>query len=192
MCLPCRNRKPKHLNMQQKELKIPLSCRVKPGLKEDLEEEAYYDGLTTSLYLEQILQNRNEPAEPSEEMENAAEELRELQEYSEDLKLQINNLNAEKAELEKQLSQASDETARLNDRASNLEKEVQPFRNLGIANLTPENLAEIEDYFTTFEGKYPDFPREQLLLAALNQTMKNEKSFFFIHTLQGYFNNGAA
>jgi predicted nuclease with TOPRIM domain len=178
--------------MTQKELKIPLSCRVQPDMKEDLEAEAYDAGLTTSMYMEQILQSRHVSAEPGEEMEYVAEDLEELQEYAENLEEQIHDLGTEKAALEEKLNQASDESARLKELADGLEREVQPFRSLGISNLRPENLAEIEGYFAALEGKYPEVSRVQLLMAALDRTLKNEKSTLFIHTLQGYFGSRAA
>ena len=46
--------------IEQKELKVPLSCRIAPSLKQKLENEATEKGISTSQYLVMLLKKRHQ------------------------------------------------------------------------------------------------------------------------------------
>ncbi len=176
--------------MSHKILKIPISSRVYPELKEALENEAEELGLTTSLYLEDALQNRhfeNEKLkEAMSEVEHLKSKLNKMQGYAQGLESKIETLKGKKKDLKVRHKIADDDIYRLNEFAQNLDSKIQPFRDLGISKLAPKNLTELDQYFAILEEKYPDLSRVELLLAALNRTVKNEKAMFIIHTISGH------
>jgi len=176
--------------MTERILKIPISSRVDPDLKEALENEAEELGVTTSLYLEEALQNRHFENEKYKEAVSKIEYLKaqfiKVQRYSQELESNIQELKDKKKDLKAKHQIADDDTHRLSQEVQNLDSKIQPFRDLGISKLAPENLIELDQYFAILEEKYPDHSRVELLLAALNRTVKNEKGMFVIHTISGY------
>jgi predicted nuclease with TOPRIM domain len=173
-----------------KELKIPVSCRILPDLKEDIEVEAQEAGLTTSLYLEQILQSRHEQAELDETLEAEAEELRakvkSLQIAGEKVKHQLEEIREDGNRCYQELSQSKVENDRLKANIKQLEKEIQPLKTLGFTDLSLSELSELEGYFSALEKKYPSHSRSYILLATFNRMVKNENGMFVIHTIDGY------
>ncbi len=173
-----------------KELKIPVSCRILPDLKEDIEVEAQEAGLTTSLYLEQILQCRHEQAEMDENLEAEAAELRakvkSLQSATERMKGQLEEVRTEGNKYYQELALSKMENDKLKASIEQLEKETQPLKELGLMGLSPAELSELEGYFSALETKYPSHSRSYLLLATFNRMVKNEKGMFVIHTIDGY------
>ncbi|MCC6725555.1 MAG: hypothetical protein IT258_13690 [Saprospiraceae bacterium] len=173
-----------------KELKIPVSCRILPDLKEDLELEAEEAGLTTSLYLEQILQSRHDQTELDESLEAEAEELRakvkSLQNAVDRTKQQLEAIREDGNRCYQELGQSKIETDRLKANIKQLEKEIQPLKALGVMDLSPSELSELEGYFSALEKKYPSHSRSYLLLATFNRMVKNEKGMLIIHTIANY------
>lgn len=173
-----------------KELKIPISSRIQPDLKEDLELEAQEAGLTTSLYLEQILQSRHDQAELDEPLEAEAEELRakvkSLQIAGEKAKQQLEAIREEGNRCYQELSQSKTENDKLKAKIKQLEKEIQPLKALGLMDLSPSELSELEGYFSALEKKYPSHSRSYILLATFNRMVKNEKGMLVIHTIANY------
>ncbi|MFT6359747.1 MAG: hypothetical protein ACJAYJ_003980 [Saprospiraceae bacterium] len=68
--------------MNQKILKVPMSCRISPELKEDLELEAIAAEVNPSAYLEGILKDRNARFSSEEEEETWTEMEEELYNYN--------------------------------------------------------------------------------------------------------------
>ena len=177
--------------MESTTLKIPISSRINPGLKEELEAEAFDLNLTTSLYLEQILLKRNAQTIQDEVLKAEIEELQTttgaLQKKAEFQREQIQDLKKDRSELERQLQQVRAENTKLKASAEKLETELQPLQRLGISGLSQAHEDELNRYFNSLQTKYPDLPRIYLLLASLNRTVTNEKSMWFIHTIDKYF-----
>ena len=176
--------------MSHKILKIPISSRVYPDLKESLDNEAEELGLTTSLYLEDALKNRHSEneklKEAMSEVEQLKSQLNKMQDYVQDLESKIEVLKIKKKDLKVRHEMADDDIDRLNQAVQKLDNKIQLIRDLGISKLAPENLTELDQYFAILEEKYPDLSRVELLLAALNRTVKNEKAMFIIHTISGH------
>lgn len=176
--------------MNHKILKIPVSSRVYPELKEALENEAEELGLTTSLYLEDALKNRHFENEKLKEamsyVERLKSKLNKMQAYAQNLESKIKTLKGKKKDLKVRHEMADDDIYRLNQAVQKLDNKIQPIKDLGISKLAPENLTELDHYFSILEEKYPDLSRVELLVAALNRTVKNEKAMFIIHTISGH------
>lgn len=176
--------------MSEKVLKVPISARVSPELKMALENEAEELGITTSLYLEEVFESRqleNEQLKSvTEEIVDIRAQYEELREYSESQEAKIFELKKKKNGFKERYRLADEDTLRLNQTVKELDAEIQPFRNLGLTELTSDNLEELDGYFSSLEEKYPDHSRLELLLAALNRTVKNEAAIFLIHTISNY------
>lgn len=73
-------------------LKVPLSCRATPQLKQTLEEEAIERGMTTSSYLIFLLKNRNTISTDEDSLHSKINELEEMnEELEKTLDVYVNN-----------------------------------------------------------------------------------------------------
>lgn len=70
-----------------KAIKVPLSCRATPILKQTLEEEAAEKGMTTSSYLIFLLENRNTISVDEDRLHT---KISDLEEFVEDLEKTLN------------------------------------------------------------------------------------------------------
>lgn len=162
--------------MTTTELKIPVSCRVYPQLKSELEEEAQDEGLTTSMYLEKILNERHDSSEKEEE-EVEFNNVYELEVEIEELKVEVEMLQEQVVKLEK-------ENLKLTSKHEAVELKM---RQLKLLPFEEEELDELESKLEELQELYPDKSFGQLLLASLHAALENEDSIFFIHTPKGYF-----
>lgn len=170
-----------------KELKIPVSSRILPDLKEDLEMEAQEAGLTTSLYLEQILQGRHGLFQDDEvdvevlqaENEQLQVELKEAYARQKEFRLQRNDYREELEQVKSELEDA-------NTAKQVLEEKALSLASLGILDLSSFEITELEGYLSQLEAKYPTYSRSYLLMATFNRMVKNEEGMFIIHTIANY------
>lgn len=162
--------------MATKELKIPVSCRVNPDLKYELEAEAQDEGLTTSKYIERLLQDRHESSAPHEKVI-------EIQEDEE-----MNEMVAEMSEEIFALKRAKRE---LTEEVESLNKQIEVFEDVpplpAMFDFSEDELEAIEEHLNNLRGQYSDQADKDLILASLQTQVKNEKATFFIHTLKAYF-----
>ncbi len=162
--------------MTATELKIPISCRVYPDLKSEIEEEAQDEGLTTSMYLEKILQNRHE-SQVEDEDETDFVNVYQFEVEIDELKAELESLQEDYIKLEK-LNQ------KLESKNQSLEESTKWLRLLDF----DENEAQsLENMLEQLQPEYPGKANSQLVLACLHAALKNEDSIFFIHTPSGYF-----
>jgi DNA repair exonuclease SbcCD ATPase subunit len=162
--------------MTATELKIPISCRVYPDLKSEIEEEAQDEGLTTSMYLEKILVNRH--GTQNEEEDDA--DFTNVYQYE----VENEELKSEVETLTKQIARLEGANKRLS--ARNLELEAWSEK-LDIFDLENDELDKLGEMLEKLQKSYPDQSPPQLLLACVHAALKNEDSIFFIHTPSGYF-----
>lgn len=172
-----------------KELKIPISCRILPDLKEDIELEAQEAGLTTSLYLEQIIQGRHDLSldeEPGVDVEALQAENERLQAELKEVYSKMKEFRLQRNDLRQELDQSRKELGKANSSLEELTELIQPLKSLGLFDLSSSEISELEGYFLELEEKYPSYTTKHLLLAALNRTVKNENGMLVIHTIGNY------
>lgn len=162
--------------MTTTELKIPISCRVYPDLKSEIEEEAQDEGLTTSMYLEKILQNRHD-AQVEDEDKADFVNVYQFEVEIDELKAELESLQEDYIKLEK-LNQ------KLESKNQGLEEST---KWLQLIDFDDDETQELENLLKKLKPNYPGKANSQLVLACLHAALKNEDSIFFIHTASGYF-----
>lgn len=196
--------------MQMKKLKVPLSCRVYPQLKKVVEEEAIQEEQTTSLYLESIIQNRHQKNEVN--VVDLMDEIEDLQEEITELKAALNSQRVEEIiegqsddflnweeeeneessayfELQEDHRLLQNEHQRQTAELEATRTELHQIRENVLDTFTEEQREELQNYLTKLQDKYPDHDEDEIILACLYTTIKNEKAIWNIHTLDFYFNH---
>lgn len=161
--------------MTATELKIPISCRVYPDLKSEIEEEAYEEGLTTSMYLEKILQNRHESQEKEEDVDFV--NVYQFEVEIDELKVEVESLQDEVVKLRK-LNQ------KLSAKNEVLEEKT---KWLHLLDFDEDEVKELERMLEKLQPSYPAKANSQMVLACIHAALKNEESILFIYTPSSYF-----
>ena len=172
------------------EPKIPLSLRVHPELKAAIENEALESGWTISKYLEIILKNRKHDTqsviEPEEDWKLQYQELLSknvlLEDANVELETTVNELLVINENLKSECEKHSQEIESFRQKVSQAEgrTEIEPANSI---SFTLEEKTIFFNLLGKLQKAYPELSSPQLLLACLRTTLKNERSYFFIHQI---------
>ena len=189
--------------MNHRILKVPMSCRISPELKYELEEEAATAHLTASAYLESILLNRNNlPTDEDVDTEKYQQKLEEelydisikVQHYEDnvvpDFEAKIAALNKEIESLKKEKEAEFSNSKQIVDLTEQLEIQAEFAENLQEKmwlEFSSEETEKRESYLEKLAEKYPDADAKNLVLASLHAACKNEESLLFTYTPESYF-----
>lgn len=140
------------------EYKTTLSFRLSEALKAEILDEAEQSEMTTSRYVELLLENRGCPDSPAAIKCEALEE-------------RLDELEAENKMLRSALVQqkvAAIEAGKL----------TEAFRAIGLDHFDESSFEQINLDFQELEKSYPNRRRFEIIAAALNCAVESEESYF--------------
>ena len=181
--------------------KIVVSCRLDEQLKNDLQTEANEKGMTSSSYIEAIIQQRALNNEADNTIQEYRKRTLETETENERLQAEIaalsngnENVNANSnSNLTQQYADLSLYNKRLRDRIIELEttcKQLMQDKNTAIQT-RPYWISEtihqrILIALKQLKGIKPKYSEEQLLLLSTEVTLKNERSFFQMYKISDF------
>ena len=191
-----------------KQPKAILSCRISPTLKQEVERGAELEGVTTSNYVEQLIQQQNQGDHISEDREEeylqrievlerrlvAAEQMR--VDYEGRLDFANNELETVTEQFE-QVMEALDASVDKEQKLKKLESALSAKEEMISELKSQESFdflygerADYSEYMETLQEKYPDATKEQIVIGSLYAASENEGGFVFTVTqIKNYLNN---
>ena len=159
--------------------KVIISSRIHPYLKEDLDDEAEISGMTTSKYLEQIIENRFNTSDDdnSDESDTIAQ-----------LESKIQNLESVNENMSTRLDAYENEYEELNDQFELLQEasskvELEPKFPIKLREPELKLLIQLLEKLRRVHSKTPD---SLLLLGALDTTLRTESAIWMIPTINKF------
>jgi len=191
-----------------KQPKAILSCRISPTLKQEVERGAELEGLTTSTYVEQLIQQQSQGDHISEDREQEYLQRIEVLErrLSEAEQTRVNyegRLDYANNELEivteqfgqvmEALDSSVDNEKKLKELESALsakEETISELKSRESFNFLYGERADYSEYMENLQEKYPDATKEQIIIGSLYAAFKNEGGLVFTVTqIKNYLNN---
>ena len=159
--------------------KIIVSSRVHPDVKFELDEEAESIGITTSKYLEQIIENRfDSPEEDNpEDSEDAI-----------DLEARIQELETANENMSSQLDAYEEEYDALKEQLERLQTSVAESATKLPFEFEEEELEQLNLSLEKLRALHPDVTDNMLLLGALDTTLRTENAVWMIPTISRFIN----
>jgi len=171
------------MSNDQKIYKETLSCRLSPRLRKEVQNEASEKGLTTSNYIESILKNRGLILTQEEKRSLFSEKNHleaEVQSLEDELETELLNVKHLSTELES-------EREALNTKLSETEQRLKKIRKTSVTFNTLQ-VEIFNEYIRSLRNYYPDVNLEDLIIASIKASHKNETSRLFIHLIRGQLN----
>lgn len=159
--------------------KIIVSSRVHPDVKFELDEEAESIGITTSKYLEQIIENRFDTPEEvnQEDSEDAVEKDARIQE------LETANEN-----MSSQLDAYEEEYNALNEQLQTLQTSVAESATKLPFKFEQGELEQLNLSLEKLRALHPEVTDNMLLIGALDTTLRTENAVWMIPTIARFIN----
>ena len=166
--------------------KATISFRLKPSLKEDLEQEAYQEDMTTSQYVEQVLSNRTDAEElealyariealeaENEALQNTQNALESNDEEQDELREELTrvttNYEKQEAEMEQLAEELETAQTQLEEQQTLVSFDTDEYE----AELLHNTMDEVRAY-------YPELTDMQIITASLRAAIRNENNDFWI------------
>lgn len=191
-----------------KQPKAILSCRISPQLKQEVEFGAESEGLSTSKYVEQLIQQQNEGEHISEDREQEylqrievlERRLSEAEQTRVDYEGRLDYANNELETVTEQFEQVMEALDSCEDNERQLEKLKSELsaREETISELKSHELfkflfaerADYSEYLDKLQIRYPDATKEQIIIGSLYAASENEGGLVFTVTqIKNYLNN---
>jgi len=171
------------MSASNKIYKNTLSCRLYPQLKKQIQEEASDKELTTSNYIESILEKRKWILEEEErdkltyENQHLETVVFTLEQELEEQK-SINNCVVDEIKEKHQLLEA-----RLKE-IKQLKQQMAEMKRTSIA-FDLDQLDELQVSIQELQVNYPEVTIPSLIIASLKASLKNEESILSIYLIEG-------
>ena len=162
-----------------KSSKVIVSSRVYPDVKFELDEEAEATGITTSKYLEQIIENRFDV--PDDDESDNSDDVAELETKIDELETANKNMSSQLDAYEEEYDALKEELKMYQESPS------KPDSNFPI-NLGEDESEQLKRLLNKLRKLHPGVPNNLLLLGALDTTLRTENAIWMIPKINKFIN----
>ena len=161
--------------------KVIISSRIHPDLKYDLDDEAERTGITTSKYLEQIIENRFDT--PDDDDSDESDIIAQLESKIQNLESVNENMSTRLDAFENEYEELNDQFEDLQEASAKSESEPKfPVK------LRESDLKHLNKLLEKLRKVYPETADGLLLLGALDTTLRTESAIWMIPTINKFIN----